>query len=100
MTPADKGTHISLHDLVSLIRVVQHVDRQVRDGNGGRGGERNQEHQHTFALLQRQVQFVCALFAEERQVNGTPEVHKTNTVPELVFIPVRQSRYNLKKEKT
>lgn len=65
-------TYVTLHDLVSLMRVVQHVDRQVGDGDGSRGGECDQQQQHSSAFFQRHVQFVRLFLAQERQVNGAP----------------------------
>ena len=68
---------------MSLVRVIQHVDWQVWDGNGGGGGERYQQHQHAFAFLQRQVQLVRVFFTEERQVNGTPARKHEARITEL-----------------
>lgn len=83
-------TYVSLHDLVPLVRVVQHVDRQVGDGDCSRGGECDQQQQHSSALLQRHVQFVRPFLTEERQVNGAPVAHERahGTTLSVRMIPV------------
>lgn len=53
------------------MRVIQHIDWQVWDGNCSRSSECNQQHQQAFTFLQRQVQLVCVFFTEQRQVDGT-----------------------------
>lgn len=77
-------THISLLDLVPLVRVIQHVDWQVWDGNSSRSSECNQQHQNTFTFFQWQVQFVCVLFTKKRQVNGTPREKNKQTQNEKI----------------
>ncbi len=47
--------------------VVQYVDGQVRDGDGSRGCESDQQHQCALTLLQSHVQSVCALLWEKRE---------------------------------
>lgn len=56
------------------MRIIQHVDREVWDGDSSRGSECDQQHQNAFAFLQWQVQLVCLLFTEKWKVNSAPKI--------------------------
>lgn len=67
-----RTSYISLQYLLSLLLVLQGVDREVRDSDRSWGCESDQQHQAPLSLLQRHLQLVGLLFAQGWQVNLAP----------------------------
>ena len=77
VTPDPEGgglhTYISPEYFLALFLVLQGVDGEVRDADCGRGCQGDQQDQVPLPFLQLQLQFVCLLPAESRQVNLAPK---------------------------
>ena len=77
VTPDPEGgglhTYTSLQYFLAFFLVLQGVDGEVRDADSGRSCQGDQQYQVPLPFFQLQLQLVCLLPTESRQVNLAPK---------------------------